>query len=693
MNRDTSKLFSWIHLSDIHFQFKGETVNDALIRQSLPEFLGSISGNEKYDAIIITGDFRYAPRKEQTGPDKVYEYIKTISKELNVDDRNVIIVPGNHDLDRSKKRTYLLNGVKVDYNPYLDGCVDFEVLRLLTLEDFDFYKLIQKRFPNGLEIKEIKDEEGNPHEIREIGNCFFLLLNTSIIAGTNEDQKQLIVGSNYVNALLALRSLDKPIFVVGHHGMDMLRNDEKRWLTTFLNDHDVRLYLCGHTHKNWIQPFCKNSKSRQITVGCMSQGRASNAKVIAGFSVGVLYKNGDVGIDMYKWNKIKQKWQKDNRHSIRIDRLYSDKVKNITRPSYRDSIVEKKEWDFTLIGSRLLGGLGIDGIKYIWKNNYGKYVESLAYNRRVRLNPTDDDEKTTSYTISTSVGCELSSFGLQCAFCETGKNTYMPLTAEDIALQCIFMALYDSDCPGFRSISLSKREFVFNGQGEPGINYSLIIKRAILLTDIAMEKIKQKVSRYVIYTCGIKEFIPNLIVDLQNKVFKNKVSVHFSLNAIDDDRDVIMPINKHHPYDVIFEQCRSLYDVTKEKIDVGILLMVNYMTNDGRSISLDTSKLAMLLSDLDPKIFRIELQLVNKTSLGVQRQLRKEDTRKYEDFVQKMNFECNVYASFGDTEESGCGMLSSSLKNINNVGSRTTMFYNKAIGLLLEARKELDNKK
>ena len=96
-------------------------------------------------------------------------------------------------------------------------------------------------------------------------------------------------------------------------------------------------------------------------------------------------------------------------------------------------------------------------------------------------------------------------------------------------------------------MDLSGCEFAYMGQGEPGFNYPAV-RQSILLTDCAMSKIDQNVSRHIISTCGIYDFIPSLISDISCGCFKNKVTLHFSLHAIDSERDVLMPVNKEYNY-------------------------------------------------------------------------------------------------------------------------------------------------
>ena len=81
-------------------------------------------------------------------------------------------------------------------------------------------------------------------------------------------------------------------------------------------------------------------------------------------------------------------------------------------PKINDNSKEKKhiklvENPFTIVGYTLLGSLGCDGIKYYWKKD-DKYVESIAFNRRLRNLKIKEDADISAYTISTSFGCVLS---------------------------------------------------------------------------------------------------------------------------------------------------------------------------------------------------------------------------------------------------------------------------------------------
>ena len=100
-----------------------------------------------------------------------------------------------------------------------------------------------------------------------------------------------------------------------------------------------------------------------------------------------------------------------------------------------------------------------------------------------------------------------------------------------------------------------------------------------------------------ISTCGISSFMPHLIEDIKNNVFKNKVTLHFSLHMINEERDRLMPINKEHNYKEFIKYCKMLNQVTGDKIGVGILMFNKYKTTDGENYSLTKEKLEEIINE------------------------------------------------------------------------------------------------
>ena len=363
-------IFSWLHLSDIHFQPVVDTFNDARIRESLPDYLKAL--NLQCDTLILSGDYRYAPKKTQTSPEDVVNYVRSITSLLHVNDSRVVIVPGNHDLDRSKTREYQIAGIRGEYKSGT-GTIDAGVIDDLK-KDFDFYNAIGESFPKALQVNGT-----NPHNIVDMGICRLLLINTAIVAGRDDDENHIIIGSKYLTELLDKAGNQKPIIAVGHHGFNMYENTERKEVSRYFDTKGVRLYLCGHEHDNGTSQF--GDAGKQVNVGCMKQG---DDQIIAGFSVGNLYDTGDVEIQMHKWDRDNKAWIVDEPCSKNYGELYPVTSQAGEGDVIPEQKIEKTDHAFTLVGYSLLGSLGSDGIRYIWEKGTNNNViyQTILVNKR-----------------------------------------------------------------------------------------------------------------------------------------------------------------------------------------------------------------------------------------------------------------------------------------------------------------------
>lgn len=363
------------------------------------------------------------------------------------------------------------------------------------------------------------------------------------------------------------------------------------------------------------------------------------------------------------------------------------KKRPISRPRRQDRTEDISDVSrIRPVGYTLLGGRGADGIRYVWKAHDNLYTESVAFNIRLRAFEISElDRKISAYTTSVSFGCQLQTMGLACAFCATGCIKYRgDLTAEEIALQNIFMAEYDRDCPSWPEVRENGREFAFMGQGEPGLCYPQV-RRAILLTDIAMDQIGQKVHRYILASAGIPEMVDLLIADMSNKTFNSRVTLHFSLHAVGNERTALMPVDRIHPYARFLAKTRELYDVTKEKVAIGILLFENFMAKHGapNTFTITIEYLDRVLNELDPECHRIDLCDINPNrSIEQQREVSNEKARELLALVHNRGFDAKLFSSFGANKNSGCGMLKSARAKVQDAGRVTLDHFGASVDLL-----------
>lgn len=298
---------------------------------------------------------------------------------------------------------------------------------------------------------------------------------------------------------------------------------------------------------------------------------------------------------------------------------------------------------------------GTEGIRYAWKlDSIVNYVESAAFVNRTK----GKEENVCGYTTSVSSGCILKAHGMQCLFCRTGSSLPFGrlLTYKEIAKQNIFMALTDIYCDDFTELRNKSREFAYMGQGEPGLSYSQV-RKAIELTNRVMKKLNQKVYRHIFATCGIPEAIDNYCMDVKD-YYTERVTLHLSLHAT-VGRELIMPVNNLYSYKECLERLKNVYEITNDKICIGILLF-NKFTPRGKAYSYTNSiaNIETIINELDPKICRLSLCEYNASpEVGTVEEYDPNIAKALLKEVRQRGFEAKMFSSFGREKNTACGML------------------------------------
>ncbi|WP_395065101.1 metallophosphoesterase family protein [Paraburkholderia silvatlantica] len=107
-DKNNSRIFSWVHISDIHFQNpdgKHYAAQGAILKSfldALPPALKSFSKNP--DAVFFTGDVAHSGDPSEY--DLAEEFLARLKEILPNQDCQILIVPGNHDVHRPDADRY-----------------------------------------------------------------------------------------------------------------------------------------------------------------------------------------------------------------------------------------------------------------------------------------------------------------------------------------------------------------------------------------------------------------------------------------------------------------------------------------------------------------------------------------------------------------------------------------------------------
>lgn len=313
------------------------------------------------------------------------------------------------------------------------------------------------------------------------------------------------------------------------------------------------------------------------------------------------------------------------------------------------------------IGKSHLGLTNADGIRYVWQiASQSPYIESAAFKSRAKILTSPVDEQIAAYTTSVSSGCALTAARMPCKFCRTGNTLRFsgPLSAQEIALQNVFMVLSDMEECASDASNIQMREFAYMGQGEPGYSYPQL-RQAIKITDKSMESLHQRVFRHILATSGVVEMVDAFIDDLEGNFFNStRVTFHYSLHAT-QERSSVMPIESIYCHRDVVKRLPRIQELTGEKPCVGVLLFKNYRyAQNGKSYSTDAQEIERIVDLLDPSVCRISLCEFNPCdSVGTNEQVTPQEADFLVKLLQDKGFQVKLFASFGQKENTACGLL------------------------------------
>jgi 23S rRNA (adenine2503-C2)-methyltransferase len=187
--------------------------------------------------------------------------------------------------------------------------------------------------------------------------------------------------------------------------------------------------------------------------------------------------------------------------------------------------------------------------------------------------------------VSTQAGC-----AVDCQFCMTAQlGLIRNLTAGEILAQ-VLLPLEEH-----KEKLAPRTNIVLMGQGEPLLNYDAVMAALRILLDNKGMAIAPRHA--TLSTSGI---VPG-IERLAGEVLRPKLAI--SLNAsCDEQRDVLMPINRKYPLRVLLEACKKFPRGAREYVTFEYVLLggVNDSPEDARRVAKMMTELGRVKVNLIP---------------------------------------------------------------------------------------------
>lgn len=254
-----SKRFTIIHLSDAHIGNPKHNPDSITVLEPLIIDIKKIHEESEItpDLIVFSGDLAFGEINEMKLR-KQYELAKDFLKEVynslgvSYGDIPILLVPGNHDIDRTKitrPQMDYRNKFTEDYVYKImqDNSLDWKQIRSRQEEWFKFAQSIPKQqwyWDNNIFIQNAIVE----HENWRIG---IVGLNSSWASHEEEEKSSLWIGKyQYNTAFLKIKDADIKIAAL-HHPVEWLNEKENSWLRQRF-EMEFNILFQGHEHSSWF---------------------------------------------------------------------------------------------------------------------------------------------------------------------------------------------------------------------------------------------------------------------------------------------------------------------------------------------------------------------------------------------------------------------------------------------------------
>ncbi|NNB99115.1 TIR domain-containing protein [Corallococcus exiguus] len=245
-------LFTWLHLSDIHFKNQPWVGQPLVLAQLRRAIAGrSTFGIPAPEAIFVTGDVANTggARGDEYAPAR--DWLLEIAGELGLSAEHIHVVPGNHDLQRATAGTpgqVLVEALRNGTTKLDDVLLKPDSHALLHARMAPFLHLVRGLAPvefwlDGIAWKrQLRLRSGV--KVRVVG------LNTALLANDALDFQRLRAGQSQLDFALADISTDEAVIVLGHHPFNWLADESSVEPPVSAFAH---LYLNGHVHAQHSQ--------------------------------------------------------------------------------------------------------------------------------------------------------------------------------------------------------------------------------------------------------------------------------------------------------------------------------------------------------------------------------------------------------------------------------------------------------
>ena len=300
----------FIHLSDIHFG--QETGSDVYFHNDVKECLIADAANlaasdaeTGFAGVIVTGDVAFSGKAKEY--QEAGEWLDKLTVAIGCGRENVMVVPGNHDIDRdaiSPGGKLMLRQIVAGGDKALNEFLDSEVDREVLYGRFSNYRVFADAYSCPL------DGEGRFASARKLAIApgrflRFIGLNSALVCSNEDVEGKLLLG---VRQHLLPRNPGEELVVLCHHPLDW--SQDSKDATRYVRSR-ARVLICGHIHSPSLRVEPTPDDADLVTLSAGATVPPDSEDEYA-FSYNIIYFDWDAKTDGLKITVVPRLWDYEN---------------------------------------------------------------------------------------------------------------------------------------------------------------------------------------------------------------------------------------------------------------------------------------------------------------------------------------------------------------------------------------------
>jgi predicted MPP superfamily phosphohydrolase len=245
-----------LHLSDLHYKSKSfEKFTEEGIINKICESLAKNKG--KVDLVLFTGDLVFSGGKNSDFLDAKEFFIDRISESLEISTNDIIICPGNHDIDRSTRLESLENffADKILNNPDLDKFIQTKNNDYLhSTEGFkNYFSFIKNYYSDDSIVNEFYSVHRKTINDEKVG---IVTLNSAWRSLDDSSANRLLFPQMFLDeALLKIKDCNCKLILL-HHPLFWFKSFNYLKLQETIHK-EFDMIFSGHVHESQISTHYK----------------------------------------------------------------------------------------------------------------------------------------------------------------------------------------------------------------------------------------------------------------------------------------------------------------------------------------------------------------------------------------------------------------------------------------------------